>query len=209
MKTFRHFILILFFAALVSLEIWHGFFRLDALTDRQRAEAKESLRRGQTELARGFADNVRAEREHARYLVKMPGARELLRAVSGPPSRRAECRERLEQDLSPYLLSFPIIDRLSLYDLSGAEQFRMMRLGGRRGGVGSLPENLLTRGEGFPAGSSSVLEGAAPDEVILSRLEIDRRRIEVPEHDRQVLRYAALVREEGRTLGLLVLTLYA
>jgi PAS domain S-box-containing protein len=208
-KTFRHLILILFFTALVSLEIWHGFFRLDALAHRQRVEAKESLKRAQSELARSFAENLRAEREHARYLVKMPGAKHLLRTANAEEAIRMASRKRLEQDLSPYLLSFPIIDGLSLYDPSGSEKFRMMRLAGRRGGVGSLSEDLLNRREGLLAARTRALDGAAPDEVILSKLEIDRRRIEVPENDRQVLRYAALVSEDGETLGVLELTLYA
>src|SRR6266545_3916425 len=127
----------------------------------------------------------------------MPGAKHLLRTVNAEEAIRMASRKQLEQDLSPYLLSFPIIDGLSLYDPSGSEQFRMMRLAGRRGGVGSLSDDLLSRREDLLAASSRALDEAAPDEVILSKLEIDRRRIEVPENDRQVLRYTALVKDRG------------
>ena len=49
--------LFLFFAGLVSLEIWHGFFRLGTLTRKQRDEALEVIREGQAGQARHFSDN--------------------------------------------------------------------------------------------------------------------------------------------------------
>jgi len=38
-------------------------------------------------------------------------------------------RERLREDLLVYHSSFPVIDRLSIFDLEGRERFRMDRQG--------------------------------------------------------------------------------
>jgi len=210
-KSFRHLSLILFFAGLVSLEIWHGVFRLRTLTRRQRDQTLEGIRRGQGELARDLREILRSEGEHARYLVKMPAVRALLSAAPGSFETRIS-HERLEGDLLPYLLAFPVIDRLALFDITGRERFRLMRLARLEegsGGVGSLPDGLLGRIEERAERSARELEGRGDDEVALSQLEIDQDKVEVAERDRQVLRYTALVREGDKTLGTLVLTLYA
>ena len=200
MKTLRHLILILLFAGLVSLEIWHGIFRVNTLTRRERDDALEAIRRGQAERARTFNENLRAEREHAGYLVKVPGVRALLRAE---PAAEDDLRKRLWDDLLPYHKSFWVIDSMSLFDTGGRERFRMIRQGG---GVAGVSADLLGQPEMVESIRSMVVQGS--DEVALSRLEIESERVYVPESKRQVLRYAALVRDR-QPLGVLVLTLYA
>ncbi len=204
MKIFRHLLLILFFAGLVSLEIWHGFFRLETLTRKQRDEALEAIRSGQATLVRIFNENLRAERDHARYLRNLPGVRELLQA---PESTEENLRARLGKILIPYHHTFQyIIDRITLYDIMGRERFKSIRQGG---GVGSLSRELLGHAEGRLAGDIATLVTSGSIKVMLSELEIESERVDVPESDRQVLRFAALVTEKEKTLGVLVLTLYA
>ena len=197
LKTLRHLILILLFAGLVSLEIWHGIFRVNTLTRRERDDALEAIRRGQAERARTFNENLRAEREHAGYLVKVPGVRALLRAE---PAAEDDLRKRLWDDLLPYHKSFWVIDSMSLFDTGGRERFRMIRQGG---GVAGVSADLLGQPEMVESIRSMVVQGS--DEVALSRLEIESERVYVPESKRQVLRYAALVRDR-QPLGVLVLT---
>jgi two-component system NtrC family sensor kinase len=204
-KPFRHLVLILLFSGLVSLEIWHGVFRLSTLSRRQRSESVEAIRRRQRELALSLGENLRAERDHARYLVKMARVRGLLRAAPDSPAGAA-IREELSRDLLPYLLSFPVIDRMALYDPAGRERFRMMR---SVDGAGALPEGLLGGLDERIWKSAGALLSLGQDEVALSDLQMESGKVEVPENDRQVLRYAALVREREETVGVLVLTLYA
>ncbi|MGH9361832.1 MAG: hypothetical protein ACRD2T_07930, partial [Thermoanaerobaculia bacterium] len=168
MKKFRHLILIGLFTGLVSLEIGLGVSRIESLRRKQREEAMESLRLGQRELARGFQENLRSGRDHARYLARMPGVLGLARALAGS-AEEAAARARLERDLAPYLLAFPVIDRLAVFDAGGAERFRMVRLVRRQdGGVGSLPEELLERGG---EGGGRIRPQPGPDEPALSQLE--------------------------------------
>ncbi len=216
MKTIRHLGLIAFFTGLISLEVWHGLSRIGALTREQRDTALAEIRRGQVELTRDLAEKLRAEREHARYLMKMPAVRSLLGSL--PDSAAEEAfRQRLEEDLIPYLFSFPIMDRLALFDRDGRERFRLVRL---VGGVGSIPRSLLGRsgglggksmaGSGAGAGAGAAALGPpAPGEVALSGLEIDRERVEVPASDRQILQYIARVAGDRESEGTIVLTLYA
>ncbi len=197
MKTVRHAGLITFFAVLISLEVWHSLSRITVLTRQQRESMLAEIERGQAELTRDLEEKLRAEREHARYLVKMPAVRSLLGAVPGSAAERA-LHQRLEEDLLPYLFSFPVMDRLALFDRDGRERFRLVRLAG---GVGSIPKSLLGRASPPP--------GPASGEVVLSGLEIDRERVEVPATERQILHYIAGVSGDGEGDGSLVLTLYA
>jgi PAS domain S-box-containing protein len=204
LKILRHFILILFFAGLVSLEIWHGIFRLQTLARRQRDETLEAIRRDQSELARVFTKDLEAERKHAGLLVGLPIVWKLLKASE---SDEDALREQLIREfLGRYHLKNPEIDRMSLFDLEGRERYRMHRQGG---GPASLSKELLGRAEGRIEKLIRSLIDAGSDEPVISGIEIESERVYVPESDRQVIRYATLVREKDRRLGVLVLTLYA
>jgi PAS domain S-box-containing protein len=203
LKILRHLVLILFFAGLVSLEIWHGIFRLQTLARRQRDETLEAIRRDQSELARVFTKDLEAEREHAKYIVKVPMVRKLLQASE---AEEDAIRERLREDLLPYHSSFLVIDRMSLFDLEGRERYRMHRQGG---GPAALSKELLGKAEGRMANRIQSLIAGGSSEPVISELEIESERVYVPESDRQVIRYANLVRERDRRLGVAVLTLYA
>jgi signal transduction histidine kinase len=203
-KIFRHLILVLFFAGLVTLEVWHGVFRLGILTQRQQEEILETIRQGQSERARSFTENLKAERDHADFLRKLGRVRGLLAASESDEDRM---RDELREDLLAYHGNWSgVIDRMSLYDATGRERFRSIRQGG---GVAALSRDLLGSAEGRLTADIEALISTRSKEIVISDLEIESERVYVPESERQVIRYAALVAENDRVLGVLVLTLYA
>jgi PAS domain S-box-containing protein len=203
LKVLRHLALILLFAGLVSLEIWHGIFRLQTLTRRQRDEVIGAIRRDQVELARLFGEDLQAERAHANYLVRVRGVRGLLAASE---AEEEDLRERLREDLLVYHSTFRVIDRLSIFDIEGRERFRMDRQG-----IGSacFSADLLGRAEGPIASLIATVVTSGADQPVLSGLDVESERVSVPPSARQVIRYATLVREGEKPLGVVVLTLYA
>ena len=207
----RHVIIIGFLGGLLTLEIALGVARLDSLSRSRTQELLGGLGRAHQELAQRIGESLRSGREHARFLVRLPAVRELLGTTLGSVGAR-DYRNRLKDDLCHYLITFPLIDRLSVEDARGRMRFQLHRVMKRlTEGVGVLPEALS---EAAPAEATPTTTAMPSAEITLSGIEEDPERREVPPNKRQILRYrapvfGAVAGADEVPLGALVLTVYA
>ena len=201
LTVFRHLFLVLFFVGLTALEIAHGVFRLNTVRENQQRGITATIERGHNELARELQTRLQNASRHAGYLARLPLVRALLK---GPPHDPKASKD-LEAELLPYLLEWiEQINRVRVLDAEGREQFRCERHGQ---GVASIPRMLLDRQS--DTAMVALTRDARAWEVLLSDLDVDVRRVEVPESDRQVINFATVVGEGEARLGILVVTVYA
>jgi signal transduction histidine kinase len=200
MRSLRHVLLVVFFLALVALEIAHGAYRLATIRERQYLSLLDAIEREQRDLARSIEAGLLKEREHCAYLARLPAA---LR-VTGGGAPALEARREVERLLLPYLIAFRGIDRVRILDSDGREQLRCERIGQ---GVGCLPESL--RAAEADAAALDLDRGLKLGEVAMSDIVEDAQRVEVSLSLRQVVHYATEIRNGERRAGLLVLTTYA
>ena len=201
----RHLVLPGLLLALAGLEAARSVGRLAELREGNRRERVALLDREQQQLAERLRGRLADGSEHAAYVARTASVRELLAGGSpgGPESE-------LAGEVLPYLVSFGGIDGVRVFAKGGAELFRAERIGQGVGVLGAeqlghLPEDLAIHAGGALGGSSPA--------VRLTGLAYDAARVEVPERDRQVLRYVApvspLSSAVARPAGLVVLTVYA
>ena len=213
MKSLRHIVLIVLFAALAAVEIAHGLYRLDALHERHRDGLIESIEREHQELATSVRRRLEDIDEHAVFLASMPLAREVARQRG----ENTAVRRDLESYLLPFLLAFRDVDRIRLLTREGLELVRCERIGKRGRWASALPISRLTRAPdatvvGLAAGlaaSDRGTVGAEEQDVAHTTLLVDSERVEVPESERQVIHYVTNVHDRGRQIGIVALTVYA
>jgi signal transduction histidine kinase len=195
-RRLRQVALTAFFAGLAALEIAHGVSRLGAVRDRRRAELLATAREAHRDLSGEMRASLGIERRHAAYLAKAPFTRRLVDAPND-----ATRREEFDRQLLAYLVAFDRFDSASLYSADGRELAQCRRIGG---GVGALPQALLSAKT-----DAAMAKAAGLAEPKLLGFDYDAARVEVPESDRQVARYAAPVFTESGARGALVLGVYA